>query len=67
MGVRDNGIGFSEKASPTRRGVGIENINRRLFRLYRISLVYLVPGNGGCEVYLEIPYKEAAKRECMAD
>lgn len=67
MGVRDDGIGFSKKAALTRRGVGIENINRRLSRLYRTSLVYLVQEDGGCEVYLEIPYKEAAKHESMAD
>ena len=67
VGVRDDGAGFSVKFAPTRRGVGIENINRRLLRLYRTSLVYLVPEGVGCEVYFEIPYKEAAKHESMAD
>jgi len=67
VGVRDDGVGFSEKAAPARRGVGIENINSRLSRLFRTSLVYLVPEDGGCEVYLEIPYKETAKYESMAD
>ncbi len=61
VGVRDDGIGFLEKAAPARRGVGIENINRRLSRLYRTSLVYLVPEDGGCEVYLEIPCKKGVE------
>ncbi len=58
IGVKDDGVGFSEKSSSTRRGVGIENINRRLSRLYRTSLVFTVPEGGGCEVYFEIPCKE---------
>ncbi len=66
VGVRDDGVGFSDKFEQTRRGVGIENINRRLTRFYRTSLVYLVPEGGGCEVYFEIPFKEA-KHESMAD
>lgn len=65
VGVRDDGIGFSEKASPTRRGVGIENINRRLAGLYRTSLIFSVPQGGGCEVYFEIPSKEVANHESM--
>ncbi|MHB8074973.1 sensor histidine kinase [Desulfosporosinus fructosivorans] len=67
LGVRDDGVGFSLKSTPARRGVGIENINRRLARLYRTALVYLAPQDGGCEVYLEIPYKEATKDEGLAD
>ena len=68
IGVKDNGIGFSEKAPFSRRGVGIENINRRLSRLYRTSLIFYQPQNGGCEVYFEIPYKQEVKlREDMAD
>lgn len=67
VGVRDDGMGFSSKSASQRRGVGIENINRRLSRLYRTSLVYMKPDGGGCEVYLEIPCKEAAKHESMAD
>lgn len=67
VGVRDDGLGFSSKSASLRRGVGIENINRRLTRLYRTSLVYLKPEGGGCEVYLEIPCKEKAKHESMAD
>lgn len=66
VGVRDDGIGFSIKSIPSRRGVGIENINRRLSRLYRTSLVYLAPEGGGCEVYFEIPYKETIKYEDLA-
>ena len=65
IGVRDNGIGMSEKASPSRRGVGIENINRRLARLYHTSLVFSIPEGGGCEVYFEIPYKGVANNESM--
>lgn len=61
VGVRDNGRGFGAAQSVTaRRGVGIENINRRLTRLFRTQLVYAVPEGGGCEVYMEIPWKEAA-------
>lgn len=67
IGVRDDGVGFSEKSSSSRRGVGIENINRRLSRLYRTSLVFTVPQGGGCEVYFEIPYKEVKPCEDMAD
>jgi sensor histidine kinase YesM len=59
LGVRDDGIGFSSQTASRRKGVGIENINHRLARLYRTSLVYLTPEGGGCEVYFEIPYKEA--------
>jgi sensor histidine kinase YesM len=59
LGVRDNGLGFSSNPISKRKGVGIENINHRLARLYRTSLVYRTPEGGGCEVYFEIPYKEA--------
>jgi len=63
VGVRDNGRGFRAAQSvKARRGVGIENINRRLTRLFRTQLVYTVPEGGGCEVYMEIPWKEAAIR-----
>ncbi len=61
LGVRDDGYGFSPQTAPKRKGVGIENINYRLARLYRTSLVYLTPEGGGCEVYFVIPYKEAEK------
>lgn len=66
VGVRDDGVGISARTATARRGVGIENINRRLSRLYRTSLVYPVPAEGGCEVYLEIPYQEEMKNESMA-
>lgn len=66
IGVRDNGAGFSVRNDPVRQGVGIENTNRRLYKLYRTSLVYLVPEGGGCEVYFEIPYKGVEKHEGMA-
>lgn len=67
VGVRDDGVGFHIKSDPARRGVGIENTNRRLSRLYRTSLVYSEPEGGGCEVYLEIPCQEEIKHESMAD
>jgi two-component system, LytTR family, sensor kinase len=61
IGVRDNGVGKGTKVKNTeRQGIGIENINRRLSRLYRTKLVFSVPKGGGCDVYLEIPVKEAA-------
>lgn len=66
IGVCDDGIGFSEKPS-SRRGVGIENINRRLSRIYRTSLIFTIPQGGGCEVYFEIPYKEVKPHEDMVD
>ncbi len=64
VGVRDNGAGFGATHSVTvRHGVGIENINRRLTRLFGTQLVYIVPEGGGCEVYMEIPWKEAATKK----
>jgi len=61
IGVRDDGLGLREKAPATRDGVGIENINRRLSRLYQTQLVFAVPEGGGCDVSMEIPWKEADK------
>lgn len=59
IGVRDNGLGFGVKPSVLgRHGVGIENINRRLSKLYRTQLAFTVPEGGGCEAYMEIPWKE---------
>ena len=66
VGVRDDGVGICAKPSKSRRGVGIENINRRLNRLYHTSLVYTKPEGHGCEVYFEIPFKETMKCEGMA-
>ncbi|MDD4752640.1 MAG: histidine kinase [Desulfitobacteriaceae bacterium] len=65
IGVRDDGIGFSEKNSQSRRGVGIENINRRLSQLYHTSLVFIVPQGGGCDVYFEIPFNEVTNNESV--
>ncbi len=63
IGVRDNGPGFGVNTiNKFRHGVGIENINRRLSKLYHTQLVFTVPAGGGCEVYMEIPWKEAAVR-----
>lgn len=61
VGVRDDGAGFCDKPASARLGVGIENVNRRLSQLYHTSLIRTVPEGGGCEVYFEIPYKEAAR------
>ncbi len=66
IGVQDDGIGLLRTQPSSRRGVGIENINRRLSRLYRTALVFTVPQDG-CEVYFEIPYREVKLREDMAD
>jgi len=67
IGVRDDGVGFSTRHNASRQGVGIENTGRRLYKLYRTSLVYHIPEGGGCEVYFEIPYKEAVEYEGMVD
>jgi hypothetical protein len=68
IGVRDDGVGMGNKAKEAtkRRGIGIENINRRLSRLYHTQLNYLVPEGGGCEVYMEIPFKEELHDESTA-
>jgi signal transduction histidine kinase len=60
IGVRDDGVGLQTKDTDVRRGVGIENIDRRLSRLYRTQLAFSVPEGGGCQVCMEIPWKEAA-------
>ncbi len=65
IGVRDDGVGLNNKTGEEaeRRGIGTGNINRRLARLYQTQLHFLVPEGGGCEVYMEIPYKEALAGE----
>lgn len=65
IGVRDNGIGLNLGLSDveTRQGVALRNINRRLANLYHSQLHFRTPPGGGCEVYLEIPYMEAAAYE----
>lgn len=60
LGVRDDGVGLHAKDASERQGVGIANINRRLTRMYRTQLVFSMPEGGGCEVSMEIPWKEAA-------
>jgi LytS/YehU family sensor histidine kinase len=68
VGVRDNGFGFQfVRDSGDRQGVGIMNINRRLAKLYRTRLVYRVPEGGGCEVCMEIPWKEETASERVPD
>ncbi len=62
IGVRDDGVGMMRpKAAAERGGVAIENINRRLSRLYRTQLKFTVPEGGGCEVCMEIPWKEQTR------
>ena len=61
IGVRDDGVGLKAKGPGERHGVGIENINRRLSRLFRTHLVFTRPPGGGCEVSMEIPWKEAPR------
>ncbi len=65
IGVRDDGVGLGAKEPTERKGVGIENINSRLSRLYRTQLSYTRPEGGGCEVSMEIPWKEADKNARM--
>lgn len=60
IGVRDNGVGFhSNPSRGSRVGVGLENINGRLSKLFHTELVFAVPPGGGCDAYMEIPYREA--------
>lgn len=69
LGVSDDGVGLDGKKPPEdmeRNGIGIGNINRRLARLYHTQLVFTVPAGGGCEVYMEIPYREATGDEGYA-
>lgn len=61
IGVKDDGSGLQCQSDQdqVRPGIGIANINRRLEKIYGIQLNYRFPSEGGCVVYLEIPYKEA--------
>ncbi len=65
IGVTDNGLGFKPGNHQDKVGLGIaiENINRRLAKLYGTGLKYYFPAGGGCEVYLEIPFKEVTNHE----
>jgi signal transduction histidine kinase len=65
IGVRDDGVGLQVKGSDARQGVGIANIDRRLSRLYRTQLTFIVPEGGGCEVRMEIPWKETTTGACV--
>ncbi|NPV90598.1 MAG: histidine kinase [Firmicutes bacterium] len=60
LGVADDGIGMNArpKSPVERQGIGISNINQRLARLFNTRLVFSVPEGGGCEVFMEIPYRE---------
>lgn len=60
LGVRDDGPGMRvNTASETgRKGVGLGNINLRLTKIYGSQLNFLTPANGGCDVSMDIPYKE---------
>lgn len=68
LGVRDDGVGFQPERSINegRQGIGIANINRRLARLYHTRLFYIVPEDGGCEVYMEIPIMGVSSDEGYA-
>lgn len=60
IGVKDNGAGFHPNPSRgSRAGVGLENINGRLSKLFHTELVFTVPPICGCDAYMEIPWKEA--------
>ena len=58
-GVRDNGVGIACLKPAGQQGIALTNIDRRLQRLYRTTLVFSVPEGGGCEVYFEIPLMES--------
>ncbi|HWP96127.1 MAG TPA: histidine kinase [Syntrophomonadaceae bacterium] len=61
IGVRDDGVGMNAKPKDDlkRNGIGIGNINRRLSRLYHTQLTFVVPEGEGCEVYMDLPCREA--------
>jgi hypothetical protein len=66
LGVRDDGVGLGNGSRKTeRQGIGIENINRRLSRIYRTQLTFSVPEGGGCEVCMEIPLREEPRHESL--
>jgi LytS/YehU family sensor histidine kinase len=61
IGVKDDGVGLAaaKEKSSKRQGIGVANIDRRLARMYKTQLVFETPAEGGCEVYMEIPYRKA--------
>lgn len=61
IGVRDNGPGLQPGTTlcKARLGIALANINRRLSRIYDAELRFRIPAGGGCDVYMEIPCKEA--------
>lgn len=61
IGVRDDGVGCEPEKLV--RGVALENIDRRLRKLYRTSLVFAAAQGGGCEVYFEIPSTEKERKK----
>lgn len=68
LSVRDDGVGMGTKSRNNgHQGIGVENINRRLSRLYRTQLVFSIPEGGGCEVFMEIPCKEVTDDQGNAD
>jgi two-component system, LytTR family, sensor kinase len=62
IGVRDNGTGFDSKQIPlllsgsqSNQGVGLNNINKRLVKIYGTSLHIENLEGGGADVYMLIP------------
>lgn len=62
LGVKDNGLGMDRDKmnlllgnSEESRGVGLYNINRRLNKMYHISLYMDLVESGGLNVYMNIP------------
>ena len=60
IGVRDDGVGC--EPGKLVRGVALENIDRRLRKLYKTSLVFATAQGGGCEVYFEIPSRKKERK-----
>jgi LytS/YehU family sensor histidine kinase len=63
IGVRDDGVGLAvtQEKTSKRQGIGLANIDRRLARIFKTQLVFKTPADGGCEVYMEIPYQKAGE------
>ncbi len=68
IGVRDTGTGIPEavlseleKGSRSARGVGLDNINLRLKRLYGVSLRIKSVLDKGTDISMEIPFRGGGK------
>ena len=67
IGVKDDGVGIAPErvagllsGSSGARGVGIFNINRRLNKLYGISLQIENAADGGADIFMLIPKEKEA-------